>query len=819
MKLYEYFGKSGFHTCLVTTFGIDFDAYENVVFSRSRGAGCHNNLLIVDDRMLSLALDGNSSLPRHAGRLYTVTGATAKGVFHAKLALQLGRSSGRLIVSSANTTSAGLAGNLEIAGVVECAAEASGERQLVNAAFRYLTRFLDNSDPGIRQQLDWMRARTPWLMEDDFTPGIVTLKDDSRAAFMTSGGLQGIASQFLAAIGDEKPERLIVVSPYWDEDLAAINRLVDETAVTEAVILLDEGRHIFPLSALDSKRPVSLRKFKAPDESRFIHAKVIIVQTARADHVLYGSANCTVAALGDASFAGLNGEACLYRALPPNAAIDKLGLAGPLQSPPIDRATIVAPLPEEPIPLKDLALRHPGRFSCLFDTLTWRPPEGANVDDRQLEFLDVGGEIMAVTLRPVAPLEAGERRYRMVCANSERPSFARLRYADTSLSAPAIILIRDALRAAVRDARTKRINAALAMLDGETDVGLWLLEALNELEAAETAARQGAPVKRQKSPRSSGEADQPETYATLNYEGFVAGRQLRADSAALSRDSLSGTNLSSIRGFLNRILALSCPPPDPDGDAETGITAAFDLGDEIPDASKALEAGIDFVPAPDVTKPPPVEADLERQIDQRRTQQQRANRDQLIGAVTNLQRQIATKSQLTAIDLLRLRAMLMVMLAAGWDGHSKPTSTLQVLPTSGDSDAAWPRLLGKCLFAYFGGKVPPIRKLVIEDYYDQIPDDILECWAGCLWSIQAILEIGGQIAEYKALMPAFQKLGTAIYAQTGLRRDEFSDTRVMKTFSALSRRFSQPLKLNPDRMNAAHKVAAAALLPAIGRGN
>jgi hypothetical protein len=115
--------------------------------------------------------------------------------------------------------------------------------------------------------------------------------------------------------------------------------------------------------------------------------------------------------------------------------------------------------------------------------------------------------------------------------------------------------------------------------------------------------------------------------------------------------------------------------------------------------------------------------------------------------------------------------------------------------------------------------VPPIRKLVIEDYYDQIPDDILECWSGCLWSIQAILEIGGQIAEYKALMPAFQKLGTAIYAETGLRQDEFFDARVMKTFSALNRRFSQPLNLNPDRMYAAHEAAAAPILPAIGRGN
>jgi hypothetical protein len=188
-----------------------------------------------------------------------------------------------------------------------------------------------------------------------------------------------------------------------------------------------------------------------------------------------------------------------------------------------------------------------------------------------------------------------------------------------------------------------------------------------------------------------------------------------------------------------------------------------------------------------------------------------------IGAVAKLQKQIAAKTQLTAIDLLRLRAMLMVILAAGWDGHSKPTSTLQVLPTSRDRDAAWPRLMGKCLFAYFGGNTSPIRKLVVEDYYDQIPDDILECWAGCLWSIQAMLEIGTQIAEYKALMATFQKLGAAIYFQTGLRYDEFFDARVMKTFDALSQRFAQPLKLNPDRMKAGHKAAAASLRSAEGQ--
>ena len=44
----------------------------------------------------------------------------AAGVFHPKLVVQLGRNGGRIIVSSANMTATGLAGNLELAGEFTC---------------------------------------------------------------------------------------------------------------------------------------------------------------------------------------------------------------------------------------------------------------------------------------------------------------------------------------------------------------------------------------------------------------------------------------------------------------------------------------------------------------------------------------------------------------------------------------------------------------------------------------------------------------------------------------------------------------------------
>src|ERR1700730_14576363 len=137
MKLYERFGEKGFHSSFITSFGIDFDAYENICLTRLRGAGCTNNFILPDKAMLTHALDGASVLPRHAGRLYLASGMDAPGggVFHSKIFLRLGRRAGELLVGSANMTTPGLAGNREMMGAVECRLDLSGEQSLVAAAW------------------------------------------------------------------------------------------------------------------------------------------------------------------------------------------------------------------------------------------------------------------------------------------------------------------------------------------------------------------------------------------------------------------------------------------------------------------------------------------------------------------------------------------------------------------------------------------------------------------------------------------------------------------------------------------------------------
>jgi len=802
MKLYELFSETGFHTSIVTSFGVDFDAYENVVLGRMRSAGCHNNLLLVDGNMLGLALETASTPPRHAGRRYTVTGAATTRLFHPKIILQLGRTKGRLVISSANMTAAGLAGNLEVAGIVETDGQPSGETSFFAAAWGFVSRFIDREISSTRQQVDWMLARTPWLATATTVPGPVTLKDGTTAMFLGSGELFGIATRFVEALQRNQIRRLVVISPYWDADLTALRFLATSLTARSTVILLDNGKHQFPSGALKNSSDIELRDYKPRDKHRFVHAKAYIAQTSEADHVLYGSANCTAAALGTHTYAGINEEACLYRRLPPGHAIEALELGEILSAASLDRSDIKDIEIPEPLPLQDIAARDPGRFECHFGTLLWWPATTTSAD-ATIELALPDGTFGACQLLPLSSAHTGLRRFALPNP-IDRPAFARLRYPNGALSAPAIVSLLDVLRDELRDARSKRIEAAIEELDGETEVGLWLLETLNAIEAAEalpdevssrTAIRSMA--------AASAQIPTSDQVQTLPYEHFIAGRRLRSDASVLSRSSFGGSDLSHVRGFLNRVLAIGSAHAA--SAPETDLRDAFDMGDETGAEESALEEGFDGGDDPlinAVAKKARVSA------------LRRASRQHLVDAVADLHplvRENATRG-LRAVDLLRLRAMIIVLAAAGADGSSAP-STFQVLPPAGDTDAAWPRLIAKALNAYFGGKAPPIATLAIESHFDLVPDDILECWGTCLWAANVIVVAAEKFDEAPFLRKLFASLRTSIYAFTGLIAPEKMSVAAATTMAAMNARFAQRLGLDPAKIDAVHAV----LLKTLGK--
>lgn len=123
MKLPERLGRRkgrGFHSAIITSFAVEFGAFEEVVLPQLGAGGSSNVLLIADARMAAMSLSDGSNLPIQLGRDYVLfSPPVGDGVFHPKIILQLGRDGGRCFVSSANATGAGLGGNVEIAVEIE----------------------------------------------------------------------------------------------------------------------------------------------------------------------------------------------------------------------------------------------------------------------------------------------------------------------------------------------------------------------------------------------------------------------------------------------------------------------------------------------------------------------------------------------------------------------------------------------------------------------------------------------------------------------------------------------------------------------------
>jgi hypothetical protein len=99
------------------------------------------------------------------------------------------------------------------------------------------------------------------------------------------------------------------------------------------------------------------------------------------------------------------------------------------------------------------------KFTLLVTTLTWSPPAGADFAKDRIELLGGDGDLLSTGLRRLPDSGDGTARFQLL--DRDRPAFARVGRRDDTLSVPAIVVLLDELRDAVRDASNRRIDAAL----------------------------------------------------------------------------------------------------------------------------------------------------------------------------------------------------------------------------------------------------------------------------------------------------------------------------------------------------------------------
>jgi hypothetical protein len=209
------------------------------------------------------------------------------------------------------------------------------------------------------------------------------------------------------------------------------------------------------------------------------------------------------------------------------------------------------------------------------------------------------------------------------------------------------------------------------------------------------------------------------------------------------------------------------------------------------------------------------EKEKQRLEEQKRRTQRKASKKQMIEAADSFIKRLSKRKMdgsVNTFDVLRLRVMLMIIAAAGWDGKesqsdSQPSLTsLQVLPVQDDTSNSWPRVLGRVLFGFFGGNDPVIRHVQIDAVHDQLSSDMLECWATCFWAVQACLNAPVTHGERESFTKFFLPAAERVYRLTGLTPGELLADDIRLVMDKVTERFGKRLGLDGTAVAQAHEA-------------
>lgn len=720
IKLIDELRQSGWRSSIMTTYSVDPQFYDRVVASRFRAYGCENNILIADAAMLDQALAADPAGFQGAGRRYVVAPARVAGCFHPKVSLRLAPDKARLLIGSANVTAAGWGHNQEITTALtwsrRIAADAPATA-VVRKAFDYLKVWLQQPGEALAYKLDLMVRQAPWLADAEPNVAPIELDDGTVVDLFLEpgGGGDSTLAQFARAIGGETVLRLVIVSPYWDANLAGFLALITALGEPQVCVALNPKLNTFPVSALRQPADVTFADISEQVEGRFIHAKLILAQTADHDHVLFGSANCSDDALGGLTIRARNAEASVYRRLPVGACLTALGLD---LSKTLDPGQISPPERDPPSPVHSTAPRS-GVVELDVDRLIWTPPVAATGDGAKILF-PTNEEL------PLVQTTAGT----WITSLPKPPAgvlVVQIIYADGRVSGPTIVNDLRQLRRSAPGDSDHRLNAAIdKVLAGESD----LIDLA--LSAQALFADSAGPARLPGTGRPN--EDRPAPPRGVDYASPEA---FRAALSAIPANGSSGRFLSEDTGLHDVLAIVLRGIANVDsrvGDRLGSKTEVDDLDageDEDGDEDSPIDPIATVVVAPRITY-------TQAELDRRRTQLNKVltTFEARIEAIAGAAETPAANLPIQVVFLLKL--MVHACRHAYAVSDSEKVTLMQLSPVANEDNSATFAVRAAKLLRSLWRETPqgsPIGRLTPAGGYDRIPDDVFFLIAITRWAM------------------------------------------------------------------------------------
>lgn len=297
------FDTSVARLALLSTYQFDPDYFEHVLLRKPALAAARRIAVFIDARAY-FDLVRSGAPARHINRRYLMVPVDRSPyVFHPKLSLLLGEEVGRVVCGSHNLTRAGCAGNLELTSCVPFDSRVGGGDRVgvARAAFRFFRSAAGQVESGsgsiVSGWLDDATDEWPWLTNAAEPDG-----DDIRLVQSYDAPLWNV---LVDEMRQASPERIHVVSPFYDGDAGLLRRLMSAFPTAEVELVVQQNVTTLPRAALVGLTDrVRLSELVLSAGARRLHAKLVLWAGADTG-ALVGSANLTVAA-----FDGGNAEAC-----------------------------------------------------------------------------------------------------------------------------------------------------------------------------------------------------------------------------------------------------------------------------------------------------------------------------------------------------------------------------------------------------------------------------------------------------------------------------------------------------------------------------
>ena len=299
----EAFGERKATTALLSTFDFDPLYFEHRLLWSDALQEARRIMILMDAGCYKRMARADSHA-RYLNDRYLLVPVAAKsgGVFHPKLHLLVHKDGATVFCGSNNLTQAGCTNNLELINAVRVASgpdDPSGT--LAGQALGFFEGCVSLCNgPWKRLAETWLkdlRVETPWLAEQrtgDAGPSLVHSLSES------------LWERVRSEVGKLPLKRVLVISPFYDKDLALLTELRKEWPRCPVEIVAQEHTSNLPAKLLGRfGTSVKLYGIEVPN-SRRLHAKLVLFETQKETICFAGSANFTSAA-----FRGRNVEACL----------------------------------------------------------------------------------------------------------------------------------------------------------------------------------------------------------------------------------------------------------------------------------------------------------------------------------------------------------------------------------------------------------------------------------------------------------------------------------------------------------------------------